>query len=293
MQQIIASVAFAAVAAGSFADVKMREVPDWLNYGLLAFGIGSNAILSVAFWDWTYLAYSLAGLLVFFAIAYLMFYAGQWGGGDSKMLIALGAVFGLPFSLSAPFVDFSSFLVSFWFNFLAAGVVYALLWSVFLAFRNRARFVKEARSGLRRNVRARRSVLLISVAMAAAAFFVRGYPAGMLLAALALLFVMSIYLPLLSKAVERAGMLRFVKPSQLTEGDWIARDVIVAGRRITGPKDLGISKKQIAQLRRLYGMGKVRRVLIKVGIPFVPSFLLSFTITLAYGNVFLALLRPV
>src|SRR3989344_342345 len=172
MQEIIAAVAFSAIAAGSFTDVKMHEVPDWLNYGLLAFGIGANTLLSIAFWNWTYIAYSLLGLLVFFAIACFMFYAGQWGGGDSKMLLALGAVFGLPFSLSSPFINLGSFLISFWFNLLVAGVVYALVCSIFLALKNRRKFLKEARSGLRRNVWARRAVLAISVLVFAAAFFV-------------------------------------------------------------------------------------------------------------------------
>ncbi len=291
MQQIITAVAFAAVAAGSLADVKMREVPDWLNYGLLAFGIGANLLLSLAFWDWTYIAYSLLGLLVFFAIAYMMFYAGQWGGGDSKMLIALGAVFGLPFSLSAPFISFGSFLVSFWFNLLLAGVVYALLWSIFLAVKNRKKFAKEARLGFGKNVWARRAALAFSLLMVAAAFFVEDYPARVLLAATGLLLALSVYLSVFSRAVERAGMLRFVKPSQLTEGDWIAKDVVVAGKRITGPKDLGVSKRQIALLDRLYRRGKVRKVLIKIGIPFVPSFLIAFVATLAYGNVFMAILH--
>ena len=82
------------------------------------------------------------------------------------------------------------------------------------------------------------------------------------------------------KAVEKACMLKRVKPSELTEGDWIAKDVIVKNKRICGPKDLGIEKAQIRQLIRL----KIKSVIIKVGIPFVPSFLLAFVLTLWIGN---------
>ncbi len=290
MQEIITAVAFAGVAAGSFTDIKVHEVPDWLNYGLLAFGIGANALLSLAFWTWTYIAYSILGLLVFFAIACFMFYAGQWGGGDSKMLISLGAVFGLPFSLSAPFVNFSSFLVSFWFNLLVAGVFYALAWSVFLAAKNGKKFLKEARTGLKRHVISRRAALAFSVLLLAAALIFKASPARVLLAAAAFLLMISVYLSVFSKAVERAGMLRTVLPSQLTEGDWIAKDVVVGSKTITGPKDLGVSKKQIAQLKRLYSRGRVKRIPIKVGIPFVPSFLIAFIVTMAFGNLFIALL---
>ncbi len=291
MQEIITAVAFAGVAVGSLTDVKVHEVPDWLNYGLLAFGIGANALLSIALWNWTHIAYSLLGLLVFFAIAYFMFYAGQWGGGDSKMLLALGAVFGLPFSLSVPFVNFSSFLVSFWFNLLIAGVFYAIAWSVFLAAKNRKKFLKEARIGLKKHVIARRAALAFSVLLLAAALIFKGSQASVILAATAFLLVISVYLSVFSKAVERAGMLRRVLPSQLTEGDWIANNVVVGSKTITGPKDLGVSRKQIAQLKRLYSQRRVGKVLIKVGIPFVPSFLIALTVTIAFGNVFLALLR--
>ncbi len=82
-------------------------------------------------------------------------------------------------------------------------------------------------------------------------------------------------------------MFRYVKPMELTEGDWIAKDVKVNGKRICGPKDLGIEKKQIRKLVGFYRKGKVKRILIKVGIPFVPSFLVSFLISVLFGNMVL------
>ena len=62
--------------------------------------------------------------------------------------------------------------------------------------------------------------------------------------------------------------------------DQEALEQAVNGKRITGPKDLGISKKQIRQLRQYYEKGKVKKIAIKEGIPFVPSFLISFIVTL-------------
>ena len=68
---------------------------------------------------------------------------------------------------------------------------------------------------------------------------------------------------------------------KLTEGDWIAKDVVVKGKKICGPKDLGISRKQISRLSKL----NIKKVLVKYGMPFVPSFLLAFIITLLWGNI--------
>jgi hypothetical protein len=72
---------------------------------------------------------------------------------------------------------------------------------------------------------------------------------------------------------------------KLTEGDWIVKDVIVGGKRICGPKDLGISKPQIEVLLKLKQKGKIRKILVKEGMPFVPVFLISFVISLIWGNI--------
>jgi len=50
---------------------------------------------------------------------------------------------------------------------------------------------------------------------------------------------------------------------------------------------LGIEKKQIRKLIELYKKRKVKNILIKEGIPFVPSFFAAYVITLIYGNLVL------
>ena len=80
-------------------------------------------------------------------------------------------------------------------------------------------------------------------------------------------------------------MYKLVEPSRLTEGDWIAKNVLYKGKVITGPKDLGIAKKQIALLKKLYRENKVKKILVKEGIPFVPSFFLGWITTLVIGNI--------
>ena len=68
------------------------------------------------------------------------------------------------------------------------------------------------------------------------------------------------------------------------------KDIVVNKKYITGPKDLGIEKKQLKKLINYYKKGKIKRVLIKIGIPFVPSFLIAYLITLWIGNVLLLFL---
>ena len=107
---------------------------------------------------------------------------------------------------------------------------------------------------------------------------------------IALISIITFYLWLIIKAVENSCMLKYVIPSKLTEGDWIAKDVKVDGKYITGPKDLGIEKKQIRKLIELYKKRKVKNILIKEGIPFVPSFFVAYVITLIYGNLVLLII---
>ena len=132
---LLLSIAFVALVIGSITDIKTREVPDWVNFGLIFSAIGLRSLYSVITFDWTYLINGAIGLILFVAIAYIMFYTGQWGGGDSKMLMGLGAVFGLALSLN-PFPKIGIFLI----NIFIAGAVYGLIYSSVLAVKNRKKF---------------------------------------------------------------------------------------------------------------------------------------------------------
>ena len=95
------------------------------------------------------------GFGIFFAIAYAMFYSGQWGGGDSKMLMGIGAALGLPVSLVFPYVEFHSLIIAFWFNLLLAGVVYAFGWTIYVAIKQRRKFGKELKIQLKQRKNSR------------------------------------------------------------------------------------------------------------------------------------------
>ncbi len=79
-------------------------------------------------------------------------------------------------------------------------------------------------------------------------------------------------------------MVKTIPISQLTEGDWIYKDIFIgSGKKkkyITGPKDLGISKEQISLLKKYSSQGKIKNIIIKEGIPFVPAFLFAYIATI-------------
>jgi hypothetical protein len=83
-------------------------------------------------------------------------------------------------------------------------------------------------------------------------------------------------------------MIKDLPVKKLTEGDWIHKEVYIGKKLITGPKDLGISREQIEELKKYSAKGKIKTVAVKEGIPFIPVFLLAYiaTIILYYSGLF-------
>ncbi len=289
--QLLEIVVLSFLAAAAINDLKKREVPNWVNYGLVAAGFGFAILQSIIAADWHFLLYSIVGAGIALAFAALMFYTGQWGGGDSKLMIGLGAILGLPFELASPFVSLESPLVAFFTNLVFISFFYAILVGGIMALRNRRKFAR-ALSEQAKSSSVLRKVVLGSAALSLIVALLAGDPAIRLaLAALIIAMLLSLYLSMMAKAVEKSCMLKLVSPLKLTEGDWIAKDVFVSGKKICGPKDLGIEKKQIRQLIALYKRKKIRTVLVKEGIPFAPSFFVAYVATVIFGNLFLVALK--
>lgn len=276
---IIHAISLIGLGIGSGTDIDRREVPDWLNFSLIFFGLGSRLIYSIIIWSYEPILSGVLGFGIFLGLAYLMFYTGQWGGGDSKMLMGLGALIGLEFSLN-------SFLIAFFISTLIMGSIYGIIWTVIISIKNRKKFSKEIKSIILKPhvVKTKRWVAVFSVIV-----FIVGLSLGLDLIGLALMFlglatISTFYLWIYIKTVEKTCMQKYITPDKLVEGDWIVNDVVVDKKRICGPKDLGISMEQIKTLKTLAKENKIKTVLIKEGIPFVPSFLMAYILVLILGN---------
>jgi Flp pilus assembly protein protease CpaA len=278
---ILGAIILIGLSIATFTDFKTREVPDWLSYGLIAIGVGISLLFSFIYRDYWFLINSLAGFALFLIFALIMFYAGQWGGGDSKVLMGLGALIGL----DVRFVEFP-FLISFLINALLVGAAYGLIWSLSLSFRNWKSFYKALKKELRsaKVIKTRVYLFVFVFLLFVLAFFNRGSALSSFFLALSLMSLSIFYLWVFVKAIEKTCMIKGITPDKLTEGDWIVKDIKYKGKKICGPKDLGIEKKQIKELVKLYKQRKIKKVLIKEGIPFVPSFLIAYIVSLLFGN---------
>ncbi len=274
---ILTAITLIALIIAAITDLKTREVPDWLSYGLIGIGLGLNLLFSVIYQDYWLILNSIIGFVLFLIVALVMFYTGQWGGGDSKVLMGLGALIGLD-------IRFTSFplIISFLINILLVGAVYGLLWSISLVFKNWKKFSKEFKNIAKRPKVAKLRTFLIffTLLMLVVLFLTKDRLINSMLLALLVMALATFYLWIFVKAIEKTCMLKKIDTNKLTEGDWIAKDIKYKGKYICGPKDLGIEKKQINQLVKL----KIKKILIKEGIPFVPSFLIAYILTLIFGN---------
>lgn len=293
---LLFSVCFVGLVLGSYFDFRTREVPDLLNFGLLAAGFGIALLASIVFWDSSYFVASLLGFLFCFLFACLMFYTGQWGGGDAKMLMALGALIGLPFSQILSFaslfsLNFSSFsfasvleqlpfLLSFLFLVFFIGGIYGLVWLKVLILLHWQHFKEQffLQLGNPKNKYVRNIMLVVVGILLLSSFFLSDLLYQLLFFVMGIFLFFLYYSSLVIRAVEQVAFVKELPVAKVTEGDWVAADVVVERRTIIRKKDLGISPEQLQELRALAKKGKIKTVKVKYGIPFVPSFLLAFVV---------------
>ncbi|MBT9152144.1 MAG: hypothetical protein DDT35_00358 [Firmicutes bacterium] len=81
------------LAGSLYYDLGERRIPNVLTFTGMALGL----MLQVAFHGWAGLASSLLGLALGFLLLFPLFALGKFGGGDVKLLAAIGALRGLHF----------------------------------------------------------------------------------------------------------------------------------------------------------------------------------------------------
>lgn len=274
--EIVHPLAFSALVVASYVDLKTREVPDWISYGLMFAGIGTRIIYSVAEHTWNHFFEGMLGMAAMFLVACALYYTGQWGGGDAKLLTGLGALFGMGWSTVMQFSVFYLLLL------FVAGAFYGAVWSAYLFFANRNKCQSYLAEMHKKGAGTRWLIIIGACMTAISSLLVYNPYLSALLITLALAMVILYYTWLLLHALEKTCMQRYVLPSELTEGDWIVEDMYIEGKRVCGPADLGVSKEQIAKLKRYYIEKKIEKILIKEGIPFVPSFLIAYVILILF-----------
>lgn len=261
---ILFSVGLIFLLIATYTDIKKREVPDWLNYALIFSALGLRFIFSFEK-GWFFFLSGLAGFLVCLGLAYLFYFANWWGGGDSKLLMGMGALIGINLNFKA--LDFG--LLWFFGGLLFFGVILGIIWSLVLAFKKWPEFTLNFKNLINSLKFWHYFSLSLSSAFLILSFF-QPY-----LLSLTFFPIFIFYLLCFVKAVEDACFIKTIGIEKLVEGDWLAQDIFIKGKKIFS-KTKVLEKDDLWQLRSLKMENKLNNVLIKEGLPFVPSFLLSY-----------------
>lgn len=264
-------LAFIGLSIATIVDLKTREIPNWINFSMIAIALAIRLMHSVLTAEWFYILYGLLGFISMFLIGNLMYYTKQWGGGDSKLLFALGAIFATKpyFVKEFPL----PFLVILFLGIIITGFFYSLIYSLVLAILNRKEFWKEIKNRMNLNRKIRFLLTTLAVLIAVSSLFVIYYLKPLILSISAII-IFSTYWILFTKAVESSCLTKKLQVSKITEGEWIIDEKIINKFKIS---KLGITNKQIDSLKK----AKIKEVLIKQGIPFAPAFLIALIILIS------------
>jgi len=254
-------LAFIWIIGAILQDLRRREVDNIWNFSLIGFALAYRFAFSVFGGDYRFFVNGLIGFGVFLLLGNLFYYSRLFAGGDAKLLIALGTILPLSYSWIANFKIFGSFILL----FFLGGSIYVFVWSLFLVVINFGRFEKE----FVKQFKIYRHVFLVSFIFVFL-WLVGSYFIGFEFIFVGLIFLLFPFLFVFTKAVEEACMVKKVLPKDLTEGDWLYEDIFVKGRRIKKTWE-GVSKEELKLIRNKYR----RKVMVKYGVPFTPSFLIG------------------
>ncbi len=284
---LIFGIALIGMIYASWTDIRIREVPNRISFGLILLVFIFRLGYSLYMGNMQIFYESLLVGLIFLGIGLAFFYAQQWGGADTKLLVVLG----LGFSTILP--DFHPVFIALWpfaitliLNFFIISVVYALAYSFFMAFEN-PRVIKDFRASitsygyLEVAVLAGSSLLILVAGFYEKIFWV--------LLSIPILWSLSKFL----KAVEKNCMYKRVYVDHLVEFDVPEHDIKVGKEVIVSKKDPnGMTLEQIERVKKLAKAGKIPKTIkIKWGIPLIPVFPLTLIISLFIGDLFYAALQ--
>ena len=244
----------------AWQDIRTTVVANWITLSLIPTVLVYRLLFGAAeFVD------GLVGLGIMVLLTLGLYYGRVFGGADAKLLWGYGAA--LPWELMSGVSGFLGVVLGvlgFVLVLFVSGMVWSLVWGLWLVHTRRERFRQEMRKvvlGWKR--------LLIGCGLLAVVFgFLVGFWAGFLFLILGLVWV---YAHALDKT-----LVVLQRPEDLIEGDWLKEKVRVRGRWMV-PTAHGLSLSQIAALQKAK-----KSVVIQQGAPFIPGFLLAFLVTVLW-----------
>lgn len=263
MQEVIflGSLALIWIIFATIQDIKTREIASWLNYSLIIFALGFRFFYCFfEAGDFNFFYQGLIGLGIFFVLGNIFYYLRMFAGGDYRLFVALGVILPLDVSFLINLKIFVLFLLL----FLIIGAIYGLFMTCFFAVKNFSKFRKKFVEEFKKSRKLMILILFLAIFILMISFYIKG------IMGLSILVFLIPYLYIFAKAVDEGVMVRKIKVSKLTEGDWLHKDIKI-GRKVIKATWDGLTKEDIVFLRN-----KKKEVFMRAGVQFGPVFLISF-----------------
>jgi Flp pilus assembly protein protease CpaA len=280
---LILGIALVGTLIASYTDVKIREVSNWVSFGLVFAMLGLRVLYAFTENSFSALWTSLIAGGLFLTMGMVFFYSRQMGGADVKMLTAMGIGFGAMFPEFTPmFVPLWPFFLTILLNFLLVSIA----WSLIYAFHHT---LKTPAVGKDFKASWNKYEVLILSSTTFASIVVGFYITELIwLFLFPLLWILSKFL----KAVEKNCMFKIRSVNELVEFDIPEKDIKVGKRVIVSSKDPnGITLENLKEIKRLTKKGKLpKKIKVMWGVPLVPVFLITILLSISFGDLMFALI---
>ncbi|MBN2203065.1 MAG: prepilin peptidase [Candidatus Aenigmarchaeota archaeon] len=258
-------IAFIGSLACGLYDLKTSNVPDSVCLLMIASGFIIHIVYGFSTGDFANLVNSLLFGGLFLGFGLLMYFTGQWGGGDGELLVTIGVLLPTMTSVSTIF----PFSISFFVNSFFIGAIYSIIYSLILVCRTpkiSKKFVSNMKSS---------KVLFACVVVAAFStiFLFFSQPAFF---AITILLLVLIVFQRFSKTIEES-FYRRIPTKKLQVDDMLGEDI--PKLRLYKRYIKGLSQKQVDRIRK-----HKRYVIVRDGIRYGLVFPLSLLFTYFIGD---------
>ena len=258
-------IALAGTLIASYYDLKTTEIPDLLPIIMIASGMLINFLSFIINGNAGNLFLSVINGIIFSAIGFSMYFAGQWGAGDAFLLTAIGFLIPKNFFVSDEFPFFFTYLV----NLFFLGSLYMIVYSIVYSLREKSaiRYFKGQITKFSWVILL--LFILFLIASSILSYLILNSVNIKLVIISSVSSIALIVFWLFSKSVEKSFIKR-IPVSKLKVGD-----VLLESKRWDG-----ISKEEVRKIRE---SGK-KYVYIKTGVCFAPAFPMALVYTFIFGN---------
>jgi Flp pilus assembly protein protease CpaA len=270
LELLLIAIALIGSLAAGFYDLKTSNIPDSLCIAMIIVGLIIHSAYGFTTGDFSNLINSLMFGGLFLAFGLIMYFTGQWGGGDGELLVALGVL--LPnLTIVRTYLPFA---ISFFINSFFIGAVYSLIYSIILIYRN-----TDISKGFFKSI-SQPSFLVVIVLLLSLSVVSFSY-----LKVLSIIFFLSFIMVVFwkfAKSIEK-GFYRRIPVSKLKVDDMLGEDI----PRLKIYKRLikGLTKEQVQKIKKVK-----KYVVVKEGIRYGLTFPLTLIFTLILGDIFLLLI---